>query len=112
MFERMEITESIYEGVVETYYKKPTQADANRSGQSRKKRGEDSSSWNFPEKVESAGKRRKRHVDSLMGKSKNCLIHGPGNSSEECKVLGEFGTKYANSRPTKDRGSIPVPRKI
>ena len=46
-----------------------------------------------------------------MGKSKTCLIHGPGKPSEECKVLGDFGTKYANSRPTKEHGRSPVPKK-
>ena len=39
MFESMEISESIYEGVVETYYKKPTRADANQDGNRRKMRG-------------------------------------------------------------------------
>ena len=68
-------------------------------------------SWNFPEKGKSAGKRRKRHVDILTGKSKICLIHDPGHSSEECKVLGDFGTKCAKSRPTKDCVSRPIPRK-
>ena len=32
MFEHMEIAESIYEGVVEPSYKKPTRSDANRTG--------------------------------------------------------------------------------
>ena len=36
MFERMEIAESIYEGVVKPSYKKPTRAYANRAGNSRK----------------------------------------------------------------------------
>ena len=36
----MEIKESIYEGVVEHSYKKTNQADVNRSGLSRKMRGE------------------------------------------------------------------------
>ena len=67
--------------------------------------------WTCPENGESAGKRRKRHVDSPTGKIKNCLIHGPGHSSEECKVVGDFETKYANSRPTKDGRNIPMPRK-
>ena len=43
MFERMEIAESIYEVVVEPSYKKPTRADANRSGHSSKKRVETAS---------------------------------------------------------------------
>ena len=35
MFERMEISESIYKGVVEPSYKKPTHADADPDGHSR-----------------------------------------------------------------------------
>ena len=50
------------------------------------------------------GKRRKIYVDQPTGNSKpTCLIHGPGHSPDECKVLGDFGSKYAKSRPTKDR---------
>ena len=67
-FERMEISESIYEGLVEPYYKKPTRVDANCAGHSRQKREEAALSWTRPEKGKSAGKRRKRHVDSLTGK--------------------------------------------
>ena len=111
MFEHMEIAESIYEGVVELSYKKPPRAYSNRAGHSRKKIGEVALSWTRPKKSESAGKRRKRHIDILTGKSKTCLIHGPRHSSEERKVLGDFRTKYANRRPTKDHGSIPIPRK-
>ena len=39
MFDCMEISESIYEGVEGCSYKKPTRVDANRSGNSRQKRG-------------------------------------------------------------------------
>ena len=39
MFERMEIVESIFEGVVETSYKKPIRADANHACYIRQKRG-------------------------------------------------------------------------
>ena len=35
MLERMKISESIHEGVVEPSYKKPTREDANRDGHSR-----------------------------------------------------------------------------
>ena len=38
MFERMEIAEYIYKGVVTPYYKKATWAEANRTGLSRNKR--------------------------------------------------------------------------
>ena len=68
MFERMEIFESIYEGVVELSYKKITREDANRAGRSSQKRGEAVFSCTRPEKGESAGKRRKRHVDITTGK--------------------------------------------
>ena len=40
MFERMEIAESIYEGVVEPSYKKRTRENSNRASHSRKTRGE------------------------------------------------------------------------
>ena len=40
MFERMEIAEFIYEGVVEPSYKKPIWADANCTVHSRQNRGE------------------------------------------------------------------------
>ena len=93
MFERMEISESIYEGIVEPSYKKTTSADANRVGHSRENIGEDASLWTCPKNGGSANKCRKRYVESPTGKSKTYLIHGPGNSSEECKVLGDFGTE-------------------
>ena len=37
-------------------------------------------------------------------------MHGPGHSSVECKVLGDFGSKYVKIRPTKDRGHDPIPK--
>ena len=78
----MEIAESIYKCVVEPFYKKPTRADDNRAGHSRRKIGEDASSWIQPKKGESAGKRRKSYVDSPTVKSKTCLIHGSVHSLE------------------------------
>ena len=41
MWERMEIAGSIYKGVVEPSYKKPTRVDSNFDGHIRNKRGED-----------------------------------------------------------------------
>ena len=52
----------------------------------------------------------KRYVDRPPGKSKTCLIHVPGNSSDECKFLGDFCAKYAKGNHTKDHGDNPVPR--
>ena len=57
---------------------------------------------------ESAVKHRKMYVDHPRDISKLiCLIHGPGNSSDECKVLGDFGSRYSKSRPTKDHRHDP-----
>ena len=56
----------------------------------------------------SAGKRRKRYVDRMRGQSQlTCIIHGPVHSSDECKVLGEFGSKYAKFSHTKDYSKAP-----
>ena len=59
---------------------------------------------------EISDKRRKKYVDLPLGKSKTCLIHGLRNSSVKCKVLGEFGDKYAKGKTNKDRVIHPVPR--
>ena len=62
---------------------------------------------------EIAGKRRKSYIDHLKDKSKLiCLIHGPGNSSDKCKILGEFGTKYDNIRPTKVHRQAPATNNV
>ena len=42
---------------------------------------------------------------------KNCMIYGLIHYSDECKVLGEFGTKYAAAQPTNNHGRNPIPRK-
>ena len=59
----------------------------------------------------SAGKRCKQYVDFLKREFKKFLIYGVGTSSNKCKVLGEFGTKWAVYQPTKYRRSNPIPRK-
>ena len=102
MFERMEIAEYIYEGVVENSYKIPTREDTNCYSHSRKKREFPTSSKTYSETNKSSVKLRKRYVDHLKYRPKlTCLIHGPGHSSYECKFLGDFGYKYSKSRPTK-----------
>ena len=35
------------------------------------------------------------------GAKHTCLLHGPGNSSEECKLLKVYSEKYAAQRPHK-----------
>ena len=59
---------------------------------------------------ESSVKRRKRYLVYPKGESKTCLINSPWNSSDEWKVLGDFGYTYINTRPTKDHGNNPAPR--
>ena len=103
MFECIEISDYIYEGIVEPYYLKTNRVDANRSGLSKKMRGDAASSTTYSKTSESSYKHRKRYVEHNKDRSQlSCLIHGPGHSSDECKVLGFFGTKYAKGEPTKD----------
>ena len=64
-----------------------------------------------PAKDDSAVKSRKLYVDLSKSSSKNCMIHGPVNSSDKYKVLWNFGTKYAAAQTTKDLGSNPMPQK-
>ena len=97
MFERTDIVESIYEGLVELSNKYYTSEYATCYGNSRKKRGEAASSHTYSAMSDSAGKSRNIYLDHPMGESKICLIHGPGHSSDECKVLGAFGSKYVKS---------------
>ena len=50
-----------------------------------------------------AGNNKQRYVDHPRGWSQlTCLINGLGHSSDECRVLNGFGTKYAKYRPFKE----------
>ena len=52
-----------------------------------------------------AGKRKKInavHPSDRPTRGKKCLLHGPGNSTEECKVLMDYSTKYAVQRPHRE----------
>ena len=60
-FERMEIVESIYEGVVQTSNKKFTRSDTNRAVHNRKTREESASSKTYSETSKSAGKSWQAH---------------------------------------------------
>ena len=111
MFEQMDISESIYEGVVEPSYKNATLSDANHASNSRKKREEDASSKTQSAMGERDGKLRKQYSDFPSGESKTCLIHDPSHSSDEWKFLGYFGDKHSNGKPTKNRGNNPEPSK-
>ena len=94
----MGILEYIYEGVVDNF-----------SGHSRKMRREAVSSTTYFKISESVQKRRKRYAYHPKDRYKlTCLIHGPVHSSDEYKVLGDFGYKYCKIRSTKDRRKDPA----
>ena len=79
MFERMEIVESIYEDVVEPYYKSPTKSDANCAGIRSQTIWEVASSNTNSKVSKSAGMRRKsyaEHYKDILQLS--CLIYDPG----------------------------------
>ena len=58
---------------------------------------------NYFEMSESIRKHRKRYEDNQNNRFKNTyLIHVPGNSSDEFKVLRNFGSRYTKISPTKD----------
>ena len=107
VFEHTEIAESIYEYVVEPYYKTlPGQIPIGKN-----KRGESASYKTHPTMGESAGKRWKGCVDCSKSELKTFLIHGTIHSSDECIVLWDFGSKYAKVKPTKEHGNHPIPGK-
>ena len=93
MFERMGISEGIYEGVVTPSYKKMTWAEAKNTGIISNKRGASAFSNNQTAKYGSSGKYCKLYVDCSKSTSKTCMIPGAVNSYDECKVLRKFGTK-------------------
>ena len=69
-------------------------------------------STNYYDMSERSGKCRKRYVDHTKDRSKlTCLIHGPGNSSYECKVLGDFGSEYSKSRSTRSHCLEPTTKR-
>ena len=105
----MKIAESIYEGIVKTSYKQSTREDATRDCYRRLKRGKVTSSNNYSNIGHIAGNRRKRYVEHPKRMSNTCLIHVHGNSSDECKVLGDLCSKYVKSIPSKYREHDIVP---
>ena len=79
--------------------------DANRDSNARKRKGGEAALPINPKKGH-AGKRRTKNTvspsEKTTGADKTCLLHGPVNSSEECKVLKYHSKKYAAQRPHKD----------
>ena len=66
-------------------------------------RGESALSTTYSDIGKRTVKRKKGYIDHPRDRSKlTCLINGLINSSDECKVLKYFGTKYAKGRPFKE----------
>ena len=87
LFEIMETAEKIYKGGNTS--KTTTRADANRASYGRKRKGGEDALPNKPE-TGCSGKREKKsvgHPSDRPTRGKICLLHGPVQSTEYCKVL-------------------------
>ena len=99
----MEIVERVYIG--RTLSKTITRAYANRASHRRKRKGVEFTYQTNPEKGRS-GKHKKNYAgdpSNWTTGDKTCLVHGPGNSAEGCKLLKEYSEKYAVQRPHKEK---------
>ena len=101
MFKCMEVSEYIYQGVVNPSYKKSLDlmliilviAGNERSISLVK-------TYSHMGKLD--GKRNQRYVDLPRDRSKlTCMIHEPRHYLEKCKILNEFITEHASGRPFK-----------
>ena len=78
---------------------------SNHAGHSSKIRGESALPTTHSEMSDSSEKRRNIYIDNPKDISKlTFLVHGPRHSSYECKVLGDFGSKYSKIGPNKYHG--------
>ena len=60
-----------------------------------------------------SGRRKQNYIDCPRDQSKlTCLIHGPGNLSDEWKLLNDFGTEYSKVRTFKDHSQEPTTNKF
>ena len=88
MFERMDISEQVYKGG--TPSKTPTREESNRDGHVRKWEGGETASSTNRDKGRTR-KRKTKHSGrlsgALTGAKKTCILHGPGHSSEACKLI-------------------------
>ena len=85
----MEITEQVYEGV--TPSKSTARADTNRASHSRERKGGEDA---WPTKLDKGrtGKRKKIYAGNqsdIPTGDKKYVLHGPGHSMEDWKVLKE-----------------------
>ena len=80
--------------------KTPIRANSNRDIHGKNlKEGETASPTN-PEKGRAGNCKinNEGHPSNLWTRGKTCLLHGPGHSMDECKVLKEYTAKYAAQR--------------
>ena len=87
LFKRMEVAEKNYKGGNNS--KTTITEDTNHTSHGRKRKGGEAASPTNTEKIR-AGKHKTRNVGHPSDRpirGKTCLLHGPGNSTEECKVL-------------------------
>ena len=108
MFEHMKIVETIYQGIVECFYKNITQAYANCAHHNSKRSVVAAPLNSYCEMISHAAKCKKRYKDHLSKISKpTCLIYDNGHYSECCKVLKYFGTQDGKIRPSEESGHEP-----
>ena len=99
--EIMEVVDKIYEGG--NTYKTPSRTNSNRASHDGKRKGGESASPTNPE-TGRAGKRKTRnavHPIYHPTGGKICLVHGPGHSEEQCKLLKDYSAKYSDQQPNK-----------
>ena len=97
----MEVAEKIYK--VGQTTKHLHRSDTNCASHGRKLKGGEAASPTNTEKGRT-GKRKTINAGDPSYRTtggKTCLLHGPGNSTEECKVLKDYFKKYAAQRPHK-----------
>ena len=108
----MEITEMIYEGGSPS--KNNQWAEANRSSFGRNKKGGGAASLSSP-KNGRTGKRKGNDTEhpryAPTGANNTCMLHGPGHSSEECKVLKEYSKNHIAQQSFKDKQAHSVGNK-
>ena len=95
----MEVVEKVYK--VGTPSKTPIRADSNRASHGRKLKVVEAASTTNPKKGH-AGKRKTKIAVYLIDQptgGKTCLLHGPGYSMEDCKLLKKYSSKYAAQQP-------------
>ena len=90
----METAEQFYKGVT-TSKNNQHRADAKRNSCGKKKKGGGSTSPSNTKKVR-ADKHQSNYVDRMSDASNGgitCMFHGPGNYTEECKVLRDYSKR-------------------